>query len=197
MYDKEKAAKYREKNRGRIRAYMVKYRKKTRDETRVYMREYRKRHETGLYNYHREWRTENQAKVARYGRIWKEKNKAKVRQLAKRWRSKQMNKLYLRILQAINKAIKRRGNSRIITDSLPYTLKELKAHLEGNFESGMNWENYGKWSIDHIIPNSWFEYESPADEEFKAAWELNNLRPMWLNENLLKKSLGFKRKYYN
>lgn len=47
----------------------------------------------------------------------------------------------------------------------------------------MSWENYGEWHIDHIIPDSWFNYSSTEDDEFKKSWSLDNLQPMWGKEN--------------
>lgn len=62
---------------------------------------------------------------------------------------------------------------------------QLMEHLEKNFKGGMTWENYGEngWEIDHIEPDSWFRYNSFDDEEFKKAWALSNLQPMWAAQN--------------
>lgn len=46
----------------------------------------------------------------------------------------------------------------------------------------------GEWHIDHIIPKSSFDYQTPDDDAFKAAWALTNLRPLWSSENLRKKA---------
>ena len=67
-----------------------------------------------------------------------------------------------------------------------YTLEELMTHLERQFKPGMTWENKGEWHIDHIVPRSSFEYESPDDPEFKQAWALTNLRPLWAIDNIRK-----------
>lgn len=67
-----------------------------------------------------------------------------------------------------------------------YTLEELMSHLERQFLPGMTWENKGEWHIDHIVPRSSFEYESPDDPEFKQAWALTNLRPLWAIDNIRK-----------
>ena len=58
-------------------------------------------------------------------------------------------------------------------------------HLEQHFTAGMTWENYGKqgWEVDHIIPRSAFNYETPDDIDFKRCWSLNNLQPLWGQEN--------------
>jgi len=67
-----------------------------------------------------------------------------------------------------------------------YKLEDLKNHLEKHFKSGMSWENYGEWHIDHIIPISNFIIDSVESEEFKKCWSLNNLQPLWADENIKK-----------
>ena len=81
-------------------------------------------------------------------------------------------------------------------DLLNYTVEDLKKHLEGLWEPWMNWDNYGAyscnektWQIDHITPDSWFNYDSIEDEEFKECWALNNLQPKDSLENLQKGNL--------
>lgn len=67
-----------------------------------------------------------------------------------------------------------------------YSLQELMDHLERQFLPGMSWENASDWHIDHITPLRKFSFESPDDPDFKAAWALANLRPLWGHENLKK-----------
>jgi hypothetical protein len=69
---------------------------------------------------------------------------------------------------------------------VPYTLDELAKHIERQFTGAMSWENMGKWHIDHIVPLRLFNFTSPSDTEFLAAWALTNLRPLWAPENLRK-----------
>jgi hypothetical protein len=71
-------------------------------------------------------------------------------------------------------------------NSLGYSVEDLKNHLESKFESDMSWDNYGKWHIDHIIPDSWFKYNSTNDQSFKESWSLENLQPLWAQDNLSK-----------
>jgi len=62
--------------------------------------------------------------------------------------------------------------------------KELKEHLESLFDINMNWENYGKWEIDHIIPLS-------SAKNIEDIYKLNNftnLQPMWKLDNIKKGS---------
>ena len=111
--------------------------------------------------------------------------------------------LHNRISCSINKAIKRNGNVKnniSCLKYLPYTIDELKRHLESQFEPWMSWSNWGRynlktwndndsstwnWNIDHIIPHSVFNYTSMEDEEFKKCWELNNLRPYNAKQNII------------
>lgn len=62
---------------------------------------------------------------------------------------------------------------------VPYTLQDLRQHLESQFTPLMSWDNYGSyWEIDHIIPQNLFDIQSPEDPDFKICWSLANLRPL-------------------
>jgi len=67
-----------------------------------------------------------------------------------------------------------------------YSVDDLIKNLESKFEVGMTWDNIGQWHIDHIDPESWFNYSSVDDDQFKQCWSLNNLQPMWKLENISK-----------
>jgi hypothetical protein len=82
---------------------------------------------------------------------------------------------------------------------MTYTIEELKTHLESLFEPWMNWTNQGvykllewddnnpetwTWQIDHIIPQSSFDFTD--EDQIKKSWALENLRPLSAKENLLK-----------
>ena len=70
---------------------------------------------------------------------------------------------------------------------LPYSMDQLMRHLERQFLPGMGWHNMGTWEIDHIVPQSAFNFASPDDADFQACWALTNLRPLWSRENESKK----------
>lgn len=64
-------------------------------------------------------------------------------------------------------------------DLVPYTLEELKEHLEKQFDGNMNWDNFGTyWELDHIIPRNTFNFMSVEDKQFQICWSLANLRPL-------------------
>ena len=50
----------------------------------------------------------------------------------------------------------------------------------------MSWDNYGEWHVDHIKPISSFNIQEIGDNEFIECWSLNNLQPLWGDENIRK-----------
>ena len=110
----------------------------------------------------------------------------------KYWNNRRKNDPIFRIKQNISRSIRYyitngcKGRETLL-DKLGYSLQQLKEHLENQFDSNMNWNNYGTyWQIDHIIPHSTFIYSSMDDEEFKKCWSLENLRPLEATENKIK-----------
>lgn len=91
------------------------------------------------------------------------------------------------IKNLINQKLKNRGLSKKCKTflALGYTVEDLKFHLESKFQPGMSWDNYGikGWHIDHVVPDSWFKYNSMTDDQFKQSWSLENLQPLWAHEN--------------
>lgn len=69
-----------------------------------------------------------------------------------------------------------------------YTVAELMRHLEARFAPGMGWHNLSKWHVDHVRPLASFSFSSVDDPEFRAAWALTNLQPLWAEDNLRKGS---------
>ena len=73
-----------------------------------------------------------------------------------------------------------------IRNYLPYSIEELKSHIENLWEPWINWNNYGgksndirkTWHIDHIKPHHMFKYKSMDDVSFKECWSLLNLHPL-------------------
>lgn len=141
-------------------------------------------------------------------RLWYLNNKKRKHKLNGKYLIKRLNidmpfKLRHNISRTINKYLKlsnssKGGNS--ILDFLPYTISELKEHLEKQFEPWMTWNNWGsytkeiwndndsstwKWQIDHIIPQSDLLYSSMKGDNFKKCWSLDNLRPYSAKQNLL------------
>lgn len=163
---------------------------------------YYKKHKDKIKKATKQWNEENKEKKKKIDKIYCDKNKIAI-MLKKRIYSKKRRKndvyysLKLNVSHSINEALKKSYNSKnglSCLQFLPYTIQELKEHLEKQFEPWMNWNNHGllkndgvqKWQIDHIIPHSSFHYESMDCEEFRKCWALENLRPLEAFANRLK-----------
>jgi hypothetical protein len=140
--------------------------------------------------------------------IWNEKNKEHRKQYLKEYREKNIDKIrqnkrdYERNRKARDPLYKLISNFRTAIyqvlkesnveknghyfDILGYTPEELINHLEKQFTEGMTWENYGEFHVDHKLPISSFNIKEIGDEEFMRCWCLDNLQPMWGEENIRK-----------
>lgn len=86
--------------------------------------------------------------------------------------------------RAIWRALKGAKAGRRWESLVGYTVDDLMRWLEQKFSNTMDWSNYGTvWHVDHIIPQSWFHYTSPDDQEFKECWKLTNLQPLLAKTN--------------
>lgn len=77
-----------------------------------------------------------------------------------------------------NKLVKKFKTKEILGCSI----EKFKLYIEEKFVDGMNWGNYGKWHIDHIIPIS---YASTEDEIYELS-HYRNFQPLWEIDNLKK-----------
>lgn len=63
---------------------------------------------------------------------------------------------------------------------LECSFEDFRKHLEAQFESWMNWQNYGRaegcWSIDHRVPVSAFDLTDPVQQ--RLCFHYSNQRPM-------------------
>lgn len=92
-----------------------------------------------------------------------------------------------RMSAAIRGSLKSGKNGSSWESLVGYQVADLMRHLERQFLKGMSWETRHLWEIDHIIALSSFSYDSPDDPEFRAAWALSNLRPLWREQNNAKR----------
>ena len=122
----------------------------------------------------------------RYRKMWKLRNPIKVKLAKAKANSK--NKFGWNISKRIAESLGGSKRSRPWESLVGYTLAELKVHLEARFTIGMNWDRYGVfgWHVDHIIPQSRFNFNDAEDIDFKLCWSLDNLQPLWAKDNIYK-----------
>jgi hypothetical protein len=109
----------------------------------------------------------------------------RLRKLA-RYRASPHFALNQRMSSAIAKSLASGKEGRSWESLVGYTIADLMPHLEAQFLPGMTWENRGEWHIDHIRPLCSFSFQTPDDPQFREAWALTNLQPLWARDNLSK-----------
>jgi len=70
------------------------------------------------------------------------------------------------------------------TELLGCSPEVLKEHLEKQFTEEIDFKNYGKWEVDHIIPIDSFDLSDV--EEVKKCFHYTNLQPLWREDNIKK-----------
>lgn len=185
---------YRAENKCKISKQRKEYRKKNLEVMRIKDREYYQKNKKIVKELSRKRYRKNRQKESIRGKVYRKKNREKIN---KRQKNRRDNDIQFRLRQNISSIIlqklKRRLSNKKYQSSfnyLPYIIEELMQHLEKQFEPWMNWSNYGrgngKWSIDHILPDSSFNYKSMEDKEFQECWALKNLQPLEFIENIKK-----------
>jgi len=156
---------------------------------------------------HKEWRTRNKEKwkkiyleyqannmtyYSKQSLQWRKNNPKKAREMknAYRRRRNERDPAY-KIRQNLSSrlcAILKRSTTRKSKPTMKLvgcSLKELKEHLQSKFKDGMNWDNYGQWHVDHIIPCAYFNLVFSSQQE--VCFHYLNLQPLWAEENLKKR----------
>lgn len=122
-----------------------------------------------------------------YAAQWRRNNPEKMKLACKKWRSDSRNNTYICLRSRVYQSLGGKLKNFKLWDLLGYDLVQFMGHIEKQFQIGMTWENHGEeWEIDHIIPISFFLFDSPVEVEFKMCWRLENIQPMWKHEHKVK-----------
>ena len=155
-------------------------------------RNYEKHKEKKL-NYHKKWYEENKKKWNVYIKEYREKNVDKIREIKRTYEKTRKHndpiyKLISNFRTAVYQVLKENNVDKNghYFEILKYTPDELIIHLEEKFTGEMSWDNYGIWHVDHIRPISSFNIQEIGDESFMECRSLNNLQPLWGDENIRK-----------
>jgi len=133
------------------------------------------------------WQKNNPDKVKAATKKYFESNKEKINtKRRQKYKTDPKFALNHNISEVIRCSLKDNKNGRHWEILVGYTLKQLVKHLEKQFTEGMTWENYGLWHVDHKIPISAHNFTKPEHTDFKKAWALKNLQPLWAKDNCVK-----------
>jgi hypothetical protein len=183
--------KYREDNKEKVAAASKRWREENKDKKKADDAAWREENRERFLSTSAEYKKNNPEKVKEWKKDWAEKNPDKIREARKKYyekkRSTPKGRVELNVSNNMRSALKKGAKAnRSVFKILGYTVEALMTHLEQRFQSGMTWENYGDWHIDHIVPLAAHQYDSTEDLEFKKAWALSNLQPLWAADNCSK-----------
>lgn len=205
--------KYREKNVDVIRKKKQKYRIENRERIKQKYKEYYQHNKTNILKrnreyyidnkewidqYYKEWRSNNKEYIKSYNDIYKAENREYILKQARFYavNNKDKRKEYhyyrwnndpeYRLIYFMRNSLKRMitKTSDVNMYDYNYNTTKLKKHIEDMFIDGMSWNNYGEWHIDHRISINYYLTQGITDHNIINS--LDNLRPMWANDNLLK-----------
>jgi hypothetical protein len=185
---KELQAKLNKEWREKNPDYMAAYGKS--EKSKEYHRQYYKENSEIYIKRHYEWQNANpiRAKIAR--KEYNEKNKDKLNEYHREWKkNKRIEDITYKLKENVSRRIRcelntllEKGKNQRTVDYLGCSIEHLKQYLEGRFEIGMNWNNYGQvWHIDHIIPCASWNFNKQFDS--LCCWNYRNLQPMWALAN--------------
>ena len=163
-------------------------------------RSYKSANKADIAIYKKKFYDLNKNAISSYQKEYKVLHRENLNTYAKgRYKTNPIVKISEIISATIRKALKSSKNGQSKSKYLPYTIQELKEHLEQQFEPWMTCDNHGKydatnwidndsstwtWQIDHIIPRSKLPYSSMTDDNFQKCWALENLRPLSAKQNI-------------
>ena len=145
------------------------------------------KNKTKLIKINTEWSKNNRERRHELDKLWRKNNRGKIQNINKKYRT---NNPHYKIRNLWHNLKKKNFN---IEDKQDIYFNIIKDHIELQFTSNMNWSNI---EIDHKIPITWFEAETPSI----IINDLDNLHPLLIDDNR-KKSNKYNspitQQYYN
>ena len=193
QYQKNYQPQYYEDNKERIIEWNKQYRQDNKEEIKEYKKQYYQDNKEEILKRNTQYNQTHKEEIKEY----RQDNKAKLNEYQKNKRKNDIVfALRCNVSSQVSMALKRNSGSKqgeSLMKYLPYTIDQLKEHLENQFEDWMTWENHGvyhptekRWHIDHIIPQNKLIYDSMDHPNFQNCWALENLQPLLALDNLSK-----------
>jgi len=180
LKNKEKILKQRKKhyeqNSEKIINQNKKYAQSHKKEKKQYNREYRDSHKKEMKEYIIKYYEEHK-KIIKIQKIKYQKKRRKIDP-----NFKIVCYVRTRMYQALKSNSKNLSTMLLTGCDIEY----LMYYLQCKFTKGMNWDNYGKWHVDHIKPCSSFNLSKTSEQ--KKCFNYINLQPLWAKDNIKKGS---------
>jgi hypothetical protein len=167
---------------------------KDKEKEKEYNKEYRELNKDKVKEYQKEWYQLNKEKIGEknkdYQKEYFQLNKEKLIEKAIEYQTNRRKidnlfKLKINIRSSISNSFRNNGYTKKSRTHqiLGCSFEEFKLHIENQFQSWMNWDNYGKykkdtfnygWDLDHIIPTS----IATTENELIKLNHYTNLQPL-------------------
>lgn len=159
--------------------------------------EFRSNHPDKCKEQNKRAKSNRKQAIKEYNHAYFQNNKPKIRARHAEWRrsnSEKLSEYYsapkFRIARNLRNRVRKallgltKSDSTLELVGLP--ISEYMEYLESKFSSGMSWDNYGDWHIDHIKPCTSFDLSDP--EQQKICFNYANTQPLWMIDNIKKGS---------
>jgi len=165
------------------------YYEDNREKKAAYDKNYREANFEKVVANRKKYYEDNCEKIIANNKNWREANLEKDATYHNNYvRNRRNNNPEFKLLHNLRKrlwdAVKGYTKSASTMELIGCTIENLQKHLENQFTNGMNWENYGEWHVDHIIPCASFDLSK--EENQRECFNYTNLQPLWAEDNLRK-----------
>jgi phage-related minor tail protein len=189
MTKKEQDHRYYLKNKEKIIKQVKEYRINNSAVVKEYQKKkYRLNKETYLAK-NKIYRVKNHKKILEGKKRYRLANKNKILAYQSKYEELQRKinpkfRIKAALRTRIHNAVRKGYKSASTVQLLGCTVKDLKNHLELQFQPNMSWSNYGEWHIDHRKPCASFDLTKESEQ--RKCFNYTNLQPLWAEDNLRK-----------
>lgn len=186
---KENSAKYYSLNKERISKNSKIYHLNNKEKLKITQKRWKEKNLEHHLSVVRAYLHKNSTKIKEQRKKYRAKENFKLN--ANKWaREKRKNDLNYRLILALRngacQVIKFGRKPKKTMELLGCSVKEFHEYIEKQFQTGMNWGNWGKghgkWNIDHIKPVCSFDFSNP--KSWDECFHHSNMQPMWWYENI-------------
>ena len=179
--------KYRQDNIERVFEYKKQYYQEKKEYYNEYNKQYYQENKDSIKGRSKQYYQDNRELRSERSKQYYQENKERIMDYyEKRRKTDPLFKMAGNLRNRTYQAFKYNGYSKNTKTQqmLGVSWEVCKAHIENQFTKGMNWDNYGEWHIDHIIPLA----SANTEKELTKLCHYSNLQPLWAEDNLSKGS---------
>lgn len=188
--NKQRCRDYYLRNKERLTRLQKEYYAENASVIAVRTREYRRKNYKTVRAQQKKYEVENADAIREYKRAWTKRNRKRLTEMSRKRTREHMKDPIFRLKRNLRTRLHHALAGLHKTDRtmtlVGCSLDELKMHIESKFQVGMNWDNYGKWHVDHIKPCAAFDLSTDVGQ--RTCFHYTNLQPLWAEDNMRKQA---------